>query len=255
MLWAGLVFIFFSISDSKLVPYILPVFPPLALLIGRYCAASWNSQDFPGIRPGYTVFLIAALLLAAAFIVLPYYRPASVDIGDIHALGAWRIVFAFTLAAGAACAWSLAKYRRFRLAFIAVTVFSAFFLIEINAAAPLVDTKSVKTLAIALKTRLKPGDEVASYQTYYQDLPVYLERRITVVDWKGELEFGTSVEDTSQWMIDSATFWKRWQGHSTMYMMTSIKTYDALQKDRHLKLYPLAQNSRNILVSNKEEKE
>ncbi len=255
ILWAGLVFIFFSISDSKLVPYILPVFPPLALLIGRYCAASWDSRDFPGIRAGYTAFLIAALLLAAAFIALPYYRPASVDIGELRALGAWRIVFACTLAAGAAFAWGLAKYRRFRLAFIAVTVFSALFLIEINAAAPLVDAKSVKTLAIALKTHLKPGDEVASYQTYYQDLPVYLEKRITVVDWKGELEFGTRVEDTSQWMIDSPTFWKRWKNPATMFMMTDINTYNTLRKDQRLKLFPLAQNSRNILVSNKEGKE
>jgi 4-amino-4-deoxy-L-arabinose transferase-like glycosyltransferase len=255
ILWAGLVFIFFSISDSKLVPYILPVFPPLALLIGRYCAASLDRHDFPGIRAGYATFLAGALLLASAFLAVPYVHPASVDIGDIHALGNLRIAFALTLATGAATAWVLAKYSRFRLAFIAVTVTSALFLIEINAAAPLVDTKSVKTLALALKARIKPGDEVATYQTYYQDLPAYLERRITIVDWKGELEFGSTVEDTSQWMIDSAVFWKRWKGPATMYMMTGIKTYDVLRKDRHLKLYPFARNARNILVSNKEEKE
>ncbi len=255
ILWAGLVFIFFSISDSKLVPYILPVFPPLALLIGRYFAASWDRRAFPGLRAGYTIFLISALLLAAAFIALPYYRPSSIDFGDIQALGSWRIVFALTLAAGAAASWGLAKYSRFRSAFIALTIFSVLFLIEVNAAAPLVDTKSVKGLAVALKARLKPGDEVASYQTYYQDLPAYIEQRITIVDWKGELEFGVGVEDTSQWMIDSATFWKRWKGTATLFMMTDIKTYDDLRKDRRLKLFPIAKNSRNILISNKEGKE
>lgn len=255
MLWAGLIFIFFSASDSKLIPYILPVFPPLALLIGHYCAACGDCRDFPGLRTGYTIFLVAAMLLAAAFVALPYYRPTSVDIGDVQALGAWRIVFALTLAAGAATAWGLAKYSRFRQAFIAVTVTSALFLIEVNAAAPLVDTKSIKSLAIVLKARLKPSDEVASYQTYYQDLPAYLEQRIIVVDWTGELKFGAGVEDTSRWMIDGATFWKRWKGTSTMYMMTTIPTYDALRKDRRLKLFPIAQNSRNILVSNREAKE
>ncbi|HEX2769095.1 MAG TPA: glycosyltransferase family 39 protein, partial [Geobacteraceae bacterium] len=33
-IWAAFIFLFFSISDSQLVTYILPVFPPLALLMG-----------------------------------------------------------------------------------------------------------------------------------------------------------------------------------------------------------------------------
>src|SRR5439155_16848947 len=38
-LWALVVFAFFSGSGSKLPSYILPMFPPLALLIGRWLAA------------------------------------------------------------------------------------------------------------------------------------------------------------------------------------------------------------------------
>ena len=34
LLWAGLILLFFSMSDSKLIPYIVPCLPPLALLIG-----------------------------------------------------------------------------------------------------------------------------------------------------------------------------------------------------------------------------
>ena len=32
--WSGLIFFFFSISSSKLVPYIAPLFPPLAVMLG-----------------------------------------------------------------------------------------------------------------------------------------------------------------------------------------------------------------------------
>ena len=35
-LWAVLIFTFFSFSKSKLIPYILPIFPPLAILTARY---------------------------------------------------------------------------------------------------------------------------------------------------------------------------------------------------------------------------
>ena len=227
LLWAGLVFLFFSASSSKLAPYILPVFPPLALLIGRYLAAAWDSRDFPGLRAGYSVFLVASLLLAAAFLVLPYYWPIS---AGSQPLGIYRYTIAFTLALGGAAAWGLMRSRNLRRAFIAVAVTSALFLTQVNAAAPRVDTKSVKQLAIELKARLRPGDEVASYQEYYQDLPVYLERRITVVDWGGELNFGNSVEDTKAWMIDSAAFWKRWQGPATMYMLTPIENYETLKR-------------------------
>jgi hypothetical protein len=151
--------------------------------------------------------------------------------------------------------WGLMRYRGLVWAFIALVLTSVLFLTQVNAAAPRVDTKSVKKLAIELKTRLKPGDEVASYHEYYQDLPVYLEKRITVVDWGGELNFGNSVEDTTAWMIDGATFWKRWQGTATMYMLTPIADYEALKRSEPgLPLYPIARNQRTIVLSNREVK-
>jgi 4-amino-4-deoxy-L-arabinose transferase-like glycosyltransferase len=35
-IWAVFIFVFFSISSTKLVTYILPMYPPLAILIGWY---------------------------------------------------------------------------------------------------------------------------------------------------------------------------------------------------------------------------
>ncbi|HEX9021068.1 MAG TPA: phospholipid carrier-dependent glycosyltransferase, partial [Nitrospirota bacterium] len=252
MLWALLVFLFFSASDSKLVPYILPVLPPLSLLIGRYLAAAWDRDRlaFPGVRAGYVVAFAILLLLAGAFLALPVVRQAP----NALSLGPYRYSFAVTLAAGGLAAWALARYRNFRQAFAALAVTSMIFLVQANAAAARVDTKSVKPLAVALKPLLKPGDEVASYRKYYQDLPVYLERRITVVDWHGELDFGAAAEDTSQWMITGDEFWKRWQGPATMYMITDIETYDSLRKDPAIVLFPVARDQRDILVANREVK-
>ena len=36
LLWASIIFIFFSFSKSKLIPYILPLMPPLAALVAIY---------------------------------------------------------------------------------------------------------------------------------------------------------------------------------------------------------------------------
>jgi 4-amino-4-deoxy-L-arabinose transferase-like glycosyltransferase len=43
-IWAAFIFVFFSISSTKLVTYILPMYPPLAILIGWYLDR--HSQDY-----------------------------------------------------------------------------------------------------------------------------------------------------------------------------------------------------------------
>lgn len=186
LLWAGIVFIFFSASSSKLVPYILPALPPFAVLIGRYLADAWERRGV------------------------------------------------------------------FRKAIPAIVATMMVFYVVANAAASGLDKRSIKTLADVLKPRLNAGDEVVSYQTYYYDLPVYIERRITVVDWKGELKFGAAIEDTSGWMISDTEFWRRWQGPSLMYMLTTRNAYDELRREpkRSLLLILIGGTERDVLISN-----
>lgn len=250
LLWAGLVFLFFSASDSKLIPYILPVFPPLALLIGRYFAAAWNVRDFPGIRTGTAALLIVSAVLCAGM----FFPPRYLDLPDARKVGNFVYAFAVILLTGTVLTWFLGRHRGFRWAFAALCATIVVFLLVVNGAASRADTRSIKSLADTLKARLHPGDEVASYETYYQDLPVYLERRIIVVDWKGELEFGTTVDDAAAWMIDDAAFWKKWQSTKTVYMLTKRETYDVLMKNPERKLYLVAQTDDNVLVANKEMK-
>ena len=114
---------------------------------------------------------------------------------------------------------------------------SALFLTVANTLMPYLDTRSAKELAETLRPLMKPGDEVISYRTYYQDLPVYLERTISVVGWKGELDFGSRQEDVSRWMIDEAECWKRWNGPGTVFLVTSKTNYDTLLKNSGRSFY------------------
>ena len=248
LLWAGLIFLFFSASSSKLIPYILPVFPPLSILIGRYLAEAFERRDFPGIGTGCAVLLIATLGITASLIALPQYWASP----DAQKLGKYPYVSAAVLITGAAVTWMMKKRKNFQWVFTSLTATTVLFFIVVNAAASVADMRSSLNLATVLKQRLQPGDEVASYDTYYQDLPVYLERRITVVNWKGELEFGTSVEDTSQWMVDDATFWKRWNGPNTVYMAMKKNTYNELQAAGHKNVYLVSESGDNVLAVNKE---
>ncbi len=250
LLWAGLVFIFFSASSSKLVPYILPVFPPLALVIGRYLAAAWDSPGLPGISAAFSVLGVIMLVLGLVLIALPrvWHRP------EVEQLGQVPVILGTMLATIGSATWIAGKLRGVRLSLPVLISGIVIFLSVVNASAVRADLHSIKSLALALKCMAGPNDEVATYGTYYQDLPVYLERRVTIVNWKGELEFGTTIEDTSGWMIDSATFWKRWAGPGRVYMVTKRATFDVLRNRGRKNMFVIAEDERNILAVNRETK-
>ena len=249
ILWAALIFIFFSASSSKLIPYILPVFPPLAILIGRYLAAAWDRDDMPGIRSGYAMLLVIAVALAAAIMaVISHIIPL-----ETQQFGTYLDALVLILISGTVLTWVMGqRSQRFPLAFSSLIVSTVLFLMVLNAGSVFADRNSVKGLAMVLKPRLQTGDEVVSYHGYYQDLPVYLERCVTVAGWTGELKFGNGIEDVSRWMIKEETFWQRWQGPATVYMLTTKDIYDRLCNQPQRKVYLLAQTDENVLLCNKE---
>ena len=44
LLWIVIPLLFFSASHSKLAPYIFPIFPPCAILLGHYLAKCWEGR-------------------------------------------------------------------------------------------------------------------------------------------------------------------------------------------------------------------
>lgn len=48
IIWAAFIFVFFSISSTKLITYILPVYPPLAILVGWYLDRHWETFRLGG---------------------------------------------------------------------------------------------------------------------------------------------------------------------------------------------------------------
>ena len=253
ILWAVLVFAFFSFSDSKLIPYILPVMPPLALITARYLSLHWDEPSFPGLRAGPWVLLILGLLFLLALVLVPQHTPDRPRVAEYTGVfGNYAWVILGSLLATAVVPFALSFRRRALWTFAAVAVTGVLFLgIVDRGLVYLDDQRSVKTLALMLKPRLRPDDQVMTYQEYYQDLPVYLERRITVVDWKGELDFGMGVEDVSGWMIGDAAFWRRWNGPARAYLLTRRSNYDKLRAEGRGQFHLIAQTGPNVLLTNR----
>ena len=250
LLWAGLVFAFFSASGSKLIPYILPMLPPLALLLGRYLAHADSAPKPKGLRSGFWLFLAATAALGAYLAIELARRPEAQ--ADVLRLGSGAYLMLAGLLLAALAHFFLGRLATVTRPLAVLAAGAALLVLALGAALPALDDKySVKALALELKARLLPTDEVTTLRAYYQDLPVYLARRITVVDWKGELEFGASQEDVSGWMIGEAEFRRRWQSRNTVYMITERENLDWLRA-QGLSHHVLKATGDNVLLSNRE---
>ena len=276
-LWAGLVFLFFSASSYKGVAYILPMLPPLAILIARYLVAAWESPRQRGVQSGAFILLVTLSLLLVVIAGLagpqhylerlanwpaleaPGEGTVASDLGnesgDLSQLTPYIYAQSAILAIGAASAMALGfgSRRAFRWGLSSLTLAWALFLMLLNSSLPLLDQRrSIKRLATEIKSQLHPSDEVASFHAYYQDLPVYLERPVTVVGWRGNLQFGVEVnEHSGGWMADDAKFWQRWNSSATVYMLTEKTTYEKLRANSDFKGRVVAQGLYDVLLSNK----
>jgi 4-amino-4-deoxy-L-arabinose transferase-like glycosyltransferase len=203
----------FSLASAKLIPYILPALPPIAILIADgivSCAWPETTGDRAGapgggLRPPDTRILgesgvllgllgagtVGAAIMAAHFRTpYPYYmRPALYAIGAVLLLGGAAASGAFlTKRTGAGlCAVVLAL--------AAALMAGTWARIE---AEPL---RSYAMLARAVQARA-PDATVICYHRYVQSLPFYTRRRVILVGAKTELAFGARLApDRAQWFF------------------------------------------------------
>lgn len=250
LLWFSLIFIFFSLSHSQLIPYLLPIFPPLAIIIGRYLGDQWDLKTpFKGTQWGYTLIPLLILTTGIGAFIITHTHKLLVLTNIKHELLAISIIWLASSSLATYFIW----HKRSAAAFHAVLIGSLLVYFCVLIAMPKADTRSIKSLALSIKTHLAPGDEVVTYENYYQDLPFYLQRRIIIVDWQNELEFGMHHQDTSSWMIPQITFWQLWQSNKRIYMLTDSDTYASLKKAGQYKLYLIAQTPGDVLLVNHEQ--
>jgi 4-amino-4-deoxy-L-arabinose transferase-like glycosyltransferase len=258
-LWFWLILLFFSASDSKLVPYVTPMMVPLALFIGRYLALAFAAPtEWPGLHVGLWVVAGAAALVAvvALAVGIAGARLAPAELADeierARPVMGWLCLGA--VVAAVSIAWALRR-RGAGTAFVAAVLAAATFFQGVDTTMAQFQPRSIKPLAAEIASRLAPGDEVIAYRTYPQDLPIYLDRRISVVGWSGELDFGRQIEPATQaWMFDDeAELWRRWQGAGTVYMIIPLHFESTVRPTAEPRYREIARTSRHVLATNRAE--
>ena len=204
-IWTAWILLFFSVSNSKLIPYILPIFPPLALLIGHSLRQAYLSSS----RTIFYQHSFVMITLGTVGLILPTVIPDVLD-GKVALLPFIYALSSFFLAHGLLVILCL-KRHAIKTAIASIGVTAVIMTIILGSAAPHVQRPSLKGLVSIILDQQKVGEPIASFLTYYQDLPLYSQQRVMVVGAKGELDFGTTVEDTTEWMVNEDAFLQQWQ--------------------------------------------
>lgn len=211
LVWIGFVVFFFSISQSKLIPYFLPVFPALAVLIGSYLGDSEATRTKKSVLRSIWVYVGISWLLAIGVTLIPLPEKYADHLGAVNS---WRIALSATLAISSLCTFAFTRFWNLRWALTSMVIGSAACFLGLLSLYVVLENKSSKPLADYLNQSADPGAEVYCLGEYFQDLPVYLNRKVKVVDYEGELSFGINSEpevsnDSYLSRSDFAAKWKK----------------------------------------------
>jgi 4-amino-4-deoxy-L-arabinose transferase-like glycosyltransferase len=220
LLWAGLVFAFFSASSSKLPLYILPIFPALALLTARR-VAELDACAKPAGRwpwPHRACFLLlaaagAAVLAAPALAARPGLAPLPP-----------LLPIALPAAAGTAVALALAATRGrshptpwFALATLVLLLAGMQGWLETDSL-----HRRSRELSASLERLAAAEDPIVQLGVYQRSIPFYTGRRVVIVDWEGELGFGLErAADRDDWLWSADRFLEEWRSARRLWVVAS----------------------------------
>lgn len=242
--WAIAIFVFFSLSRSKLPGYIAPVFPALGLLAGvalsRIDARGWRRQLI-GMAVVFTLGLLASPIVAtlsANHIPNTFYRSFAV----------WVVAAFVLMVAGVALSIRMLR-RRGLLASIVCYGVSLYlgFTLALLGHETIGRPASGADIAPQIARVLTPEMPLYGVRVLDHTLPFYLRHPLVMVGGADELEFGTRMEP-QRWIADLDRFADAWRDGKPALAVMSDDTYRELSG--RLTMHVVARDWRRVVVAN-----
>ena len=245
--WFVVILGFFSISQSKLPGYIIPLFPALALIVGSQLdrnLGSSNSLSLPWqLQTGFFVILggIGFFFLGE---VSKQSRPDEIE---SYAQYTYWIIAA--LIALISCSL-LALMQSKRNGLSSITSFAGgLFLCALIAGTgheTLGRAVSGIDLVKQVKADIPQKTNFYSVRILDHTVPFYLGRTMTMVEFPDELEFGVK-QEPELWLPTLDAFIERWKEDQTAYALMVPEQYVALQK-LNVPMQEVGRDSRRVIV-------
>lgn len=246
LIWSAFIFLFFSASHSKLISYVLPVAPALALIIGAYLPLL-GADRFRRHLLGYLVFFVAA---AFGIIFLAYQGDARTPNALYRAFQIWLYV---GLAIAAVLTLVAAWLNRRTGVTAALAAFGAAWLMFGTIGGTGHDEfgrySSGALLAPAVRAelaKLPPDTPFYSIEMLDHTFPFYVGHTTIMVHRQDELAFGISVEP-NKWVPTVDEWIARWKQDTHALAIMPPGEYDALVKQQ-VPMRVIARDNRRVIV-------
>jgi 4-amino-4-deoxy-L-arabinose transferase-like glycosyltransferase len=241
VIWVIAVIGLFSLSSCKLIPYILPAYPAMALLMAHFISglALTKRLVFWG-----TVILAILLLVCAGILIPVVMRQDVLSMAEL--LPAIRVGQVGLILSSVFLLVSLFKRHLipFATGFVMVLLFPAMLMVVPSVA-------KYRKIGGFIKDMPRPLPEeirIAEWHTYDHALSFYSGRRTILVDEIDELAYGSSQGDHSDYFLKGEESLKRLSREGPL--LVNIRPWD-WPKVRSWKTFkPVAANSTNIMVGN-----
>ena len=240
--WAVMIFLFFSKSQSKLPGYIMPIFPALALLAGLAMASALERMSLNDDNRSWKRQMIyLTLLLFIGFIGVPY----TYQLGNAHYERLEYQQYAVWIAAGLMAALAILasswnslrgfngqspahRLRKLLDSFLRAAI-AFFVLIQVVGLGHDTHGRSISgaDLAVAVRPYIKDETPVYSIRMLDHTFPFYIQHPTIMVDMQDELEFGIEQEPDT-WAPKVSDFAMRWKNDPAPVVVVPLQYLDEI---------------------------
>ncbi|MBK5274432.1 MAG: phospholipid carrier-dependent glycosyltransferase [Desulfuromonadales bacterium] len=266
LIWIAVIFLFFSKSGSKLIPYILPIFPPLAMLIGQRIdlLSAGRSRELKG----------AAMLLGLALLVLGAAALAYARLPQAAALLSSRVpgwsaplaqfvshAPAFSVAAvvtlgglflfqGLGTLNSTGKNPMRMFVVLCIGSFLLEILVPRLIMGEITRAESPRELALKAAALAGPDTAIVTYGPM-QAVSWYTGRRVLVTGKIDELEFGSRQGDQTAWFPDQQALLALWGSEKHVLVFLNKGELNGLRPLLDPRPVVKGEAGRRVLISNR----
>ena len=245
--WTVVIFVFFSVSKSKLPGYIIPIFPALAMLIGARLDHAMGNTNVLGVFWKLQTWGFATLGCVGFFFISEISTQARPDEIEAYAQYQYWVITALialilfsVLAAWQSKRHGLQSILSFGIGFFLCTIIAGTGHEILGRAVSGID------LANRVKTLIPANVNIYSVRLLDHTMPFYLGRTMIMVESPDELEFGVN-QEPNLWMPSLEAFMERWKKDVSAYALMVPEQYTALQKI-NFPMQEIDRDSRRVIV-------